>query len=549
MGLRSWWEGRQQARLGAYLASHPDTVLGALRESPQMAAAAVTAFYSQQLKEMEAQGVGDRKTAAWPILSQLGHGARYAIAQTLPKATPFNLRRFSEYPPSRRAINAICNPILGMEWKIEKQVPEGMNRKHLVLTPEDKLQIEIASRCLKQPNDDEGWRPFAEAVLEDVVVGGYGAIELVKTGKPLRPIALFPVDGQSIRINANWDGDPDEPRYAQALAYVGISVGTHEAVKLRNDELVYLKLNPRTNTPFGLGYLEVAFSAMNAWLGSFEYAERRASNATPNFGIHLGENFGPEQVRTFRTYWTDMIEGYGMVPILGGGKEPKVLDFRGTGTDELYLAWQELLLRIIAMAFGLSPMTLGIERDVNRSTAETQDVQDWDSISPIVGLLEYYITERFLWRALGYTDLEFKFVRKDADELRQIQINREKYETNIVTVDELRESYELDPLPGGIGQMTKAHYEAAAMAMAQPIEPYMGGPPSLDEEYRSQPSEPPLPIEETEEESPNLLTQTQAKLQAWRAQTNGHGKTWRDSVEEAQALLGRNGKHRDLVAP
>lgn len=548
MGLHNWWQSRRDARLGTYLRAHPNAILGALRQDPAIAAATMTAFYAQQIADMQAQAVGDRKTSAWPILNQLGHGARNTIVSSLPKASPYNLRRFSEYPPARRAINAITNPIVGMAWVVQKHIPNGMSRKRLELSADDKLRIEIATRCLKQPNDDDGWRPFAEQILEDVIVGGYGAIELVKTGKPLRPIALFTVDGQSIRINANWDGDPDEPRYGQSLAYVGMSVGTHEQVQLRDDQLIYLRLNPRTNTPFGLGYLEVAFSVMNAWLGSFEYAERMASNATPPFGIHLGENFGPEQVRIFRKYWEDLVEGYGQIPIIGGGKQPSILDFRGTSTDQLYLSWQELLIRIIAMAFGLSPMTLGNERDVNRSTAEQQDSSDWDSISPVVGLLEYYLTERFLWRSLGYVDLEFKFIRKDTDELRQANINEVKYNMNVVTIDELREQYELEPLPGGLGQMTRSQYEAMAMAMAQPQEPYMGGPPALDEEFRSLPGEAPRPIEEGAAPE-DQIARAMAALQVWQSAANGHGRTWDENLDEIRSLVGRNGWHRDLIAP
>src|SRR5215831_9789276 len=372
MGLRSWWNQYQLTRARRLLAAHPDLALTALRQSPDLGLAAVTAYWDRQVS-LAAATQPDRKTAPWPILNQLGHGARHALTQTLPKATPYNLRRFSEYPPARRAINAITNPLVELAWQIRK-IPDPDNPK-AEPSLEERVQMALATRLLTTPNDDDSWRTFMEAVLEDIVVGGYGAIEVGQTDDPLRPLYLWPVDGQSIRINANWDpAYPDEPRYSQALAYVGMSVGTHERVELRDDELIYLKLNPRTNTPFGLGYLEVAFSTINAWLGSMEHAERVASNAIPNVAIFLGEHVDLTAARAWRAYWQEQIEGYGQVPILGGGPKPEVMDLRGTGTDQLFLKWQEFLIRLIAISFGLSPLTLGIERDVNRCYDEETEV-------------------------------------------------------------------------------------------------------------------------------------------------------------------------------
>jgi hypothetical protein len=319
MGLRAWWQSRHLTRARAYLTRHPELTLRALRAAPDLGLAAVTAYWEQQLALSAAQ-LPDRKTAPWPILTQLGQGARQAVTQTLPKVSPFNLRRFSEYPPARKAINSLCQPLLELNWVIRRiPDPSGPDPEP---TAAERRQIATATRVLTEPNADDSWRTFAEQVLEDLVVGGYGAIELVPHDDPERPVVLYPVDGQSIRLNANWAGDADEPRYSQALAYVGLSVGTHARVELRDDELIYLKLHARTHTPFGLGFLEVAFASVNAWLGAFEYAERRASNAVPNFGLFLGEHIGVDQVRQWRQYWQEQIEGYGQIPLVGGGPAP-----------------------------------------------------------------------------------------------------------------------------------------------------------------------------------------------------------------------------------
>ena len=47
-------------------------------------------------------------------------------------------------------------------------------------------------------------------------------------------------------------------------------VGGEVEIVLDDDDLIYIRLNPRTHTPFGLGRLEVAFETINAFLGRID---------------------------------------------------------------------------------------------------------------------------------------------------------------------------------------------------------------------------------------------------------------------------------------
>lgn len=460
--LRTRWTHYRQRRAQRYLAAYPEYALDALRQAPGLAHAASQAFW------MEATAEAHRQTAQWPILNQLGLGAKHPLTKNLPKVTPFNLRHFSEYPPARRAINAVCNPIVDLDWSIEPIRPLNADvRQQTAPTADQQRRIALLTGCLQRPNDitEKSWRVLCESILEDIVVGGYGAVEVVQTKDHTRPWQFFGVDGHSIRINASWQGDPNEIRYTQSLAYVGLSVGTHEIAQLRDDELLYLRLNPRTSSPFGLGYLEVAFRMVNAWLGAVEYAERRASNATPNFGIFLGENIDMQTARRWQQYWRQEIEGNGQVPIIAGGRQPTAFKLTGTGQDQLYLRWQELLVRFIAMAFGVSPLKLGMERDVNRNTANTQMIMDWDTIAPVANTVSDALTAHLLWGILGWKDLAFRWVRQETDQKREAEIRKIRYDGNALTIDEWRELDHLPPLPGSRGAYTRAEFEARAKAL------------------------------------------------------------------------------------
>ncbi len=172
-----------------------------------------------------ANAEAERKTLALPaILSPVQFPG-----QSMPKPTPVNLRRFAETPVVRRAINVIKDRIAAMDWQV--RVRRGVRLEDLAFA-ERKLQA--LRRMLEEPNAVDSFRTLIEQVIEDALTGGYGATEMEPTGDGERPEMLWAVDGASIRINPRWAGQPDTPRYSQALP------GQLEpaAIDLRDDQLM-----------------------------------------------------------------------------------------------------------------------------------------------------------------------------------------------------------------------------------------------------------------------------------------------------------------------
>jgi phage portal protein BeeE len=348
----------------------------------------------------------------------------------LPKPTPVNLRRFAETPIARKAINTIKDRIAGMRWRVQPR--KGRAVEEVELGAERILAL---TDNLDAPNSDDSFRSFAEQVLEDVIVGGFGAIELQATGDASCPLVMWPVDGATIRMKADWDGQPTSPRYVQATG----RYGPQGQIVLNDDELCYIRLNPRTHTPFGLGRLEVAFETINEFLGAHRYAARLASNSVVQYALWL-QDLGPAQHERLIHWWQDEIEGTGRVPILSVESKPEVLRF-GQGTDsDLRLAWQEFLLRVIADAFDLPPFFLGVEHDVNRSTAaELNDVAFRQAIVPTARLFAEHLTRDAIGKKLGWSDLEFVFTDVDAkNERDEAEIQEILLRSGVLTVNEVR---------------------------------------------------------------------------------------------------------------
>jgi hypothetical protein len=368
-----------------------------------------------------------------PSFSRSGTPAQHTL---VPKPTPANLRRFAETPVARRAINAIKDRIVGMRWRIQPR--RGRSLEQL---PDGPRRIQVLTENFEAPNPDDSFRSLVEQVLEDVIVGGFGAIELdlVKDwtldSTDKLPLLMWPVDGATIRIMTDWNGSPDSPRYAQVTGLYG----AEGQIVLDDNELSYIRLNPRTHTPFGLGRLEVAFETINSFLSAYRYAGRLASNSVVQYALWI-EGLTPSHHERLIRWWQDEIEGTGRVPILSAQSKPEVLRF-GTGTDaDLRLAWQEFLLRIIADAFDLPAQFLGLEQDVNQSTAGEMSEQAFRSaIVPTARLMSEYLTRDAIAKRLGWTDLEFVFIDLDVqNEMEQAQIDEILLRSGVVTVNEVR---------------------------------------------------------------------------------------------------------------
>jgi HK97 family phage portal protein len=394
--------------------------------------------YLNRAPKIAAESEGARKTAILPsILSPLRINPNGPAA--LMKPTPANLRRFAETPVARRAINLVKDKIASMDWQV--RVRRGYTAAEI---PEAEARINALRQCLEEPNSADSFRTLFEQAIEDTLVGGFGAIEMESTGDPSQPFRLYAVDGGTIQIDPAWKGDPAQPRYAQQTG----RIGNQALIPLLDDELMYIRLNPRSHTPFGLGRLEVAFETITQFLGANRYAGRLASNSVVQYALWLNEAT-PEQHDRLIRWWQDEIEGTGRVPILSSENKPEVLRFAG-GTDaDLHIAWQQFLLVMIANAFDLPPMLLGMTQDVNKSTAsEMADEAFASAIVPVAKLLAEHITRDLFAKKLGWREFEFVFNDLESrDETEELNIQIQLLQNKVLTIAEVRQMRGLAPLP------------------------------------------------------------------------------------------------------
>lgn len=277
---------RTKAMVKAFATAHAQE----LRLTPVSALPMTLARQSAEIQAIKAgkldASIVDRKSWAWPFLPASVNRLSIPII----KSTPYNLRRMSRTPVPRRAINLIKGALISQPWDVRPIEGE-------VAVNDDTDQeerIKIAKKLFSHPNNVDSFQTWLEQGTEDMCVLGGFVSELAVTPDPERPIKMWCMNIESIRIFAAWtESVPDMPHYCQMTGLKG----ERGALLFYEDEVLYVKDNPSTDNPFGLGKMEVAFQSVNDFLGVQGMAGRA----------------GTDQVHKCFPEWTEVLTRRGWI--------------------------------------------------------------------------------------------------------------------------------------------------------------------------------------------------------------------------------------------
>jgi hypothetical protein len=270
-----------------------------------------------------------------------------------------------------------------------------------------RMQRDLRELFLNPNPLTESFQEFIGEVGEDIMVLDAGAIEVERTYGG-RPVYLWPVPGEQIKVSKTWDGDPNDPRYFWWPNH-------QEQGKLLNRDLVYIMQRSRSKSVVGLCSLEVLKRVIDAEIMGTEYNARQVGTATGDGIFDLGENAREAQVERFKSYWLNEIAGRGATAFWGGTRNAKWIPFRNNNRDMQFLEWQIYLAKKTALVFGLHPQDLGITDSVNKATAQVLDEQtDERGARSLLKLVQAHFTKQIVQDpAFGGTanNLCFRFTK------------------------------------------------------------------------------------------------------------------------------------------
>lgn len=420
-----------------------------LRETPFYNWPTTMARHSQEIDAIKAgklDTIVDRKSWQWPFLP----ASIQRLSVPVLKSSPYNLRRVSRTPVARRAMNLIKGAVTSQPWDVRKI--QGVDP----IDDDDAQQerIRIAKKIFSHPNGQDSFQTFIEQGLEDMCTLGAFVAELGVTLDPQRPLKMWPVNVESIRIFVSWsESTPDMPHYAQMTGLKG----ERGAILFYDDELLYAKENPSTDSPFGLGNMEVGFQSIIDFLGVQGMAGRAGTDQIHKTWLWWEQPQTDSAYQIVRRHIQNELEGQAKISIIGGMKKPEVIEVNPVTEQDLLLNWQEMLIRMIANAFDMSAMALGIEHDVNRAIGEVLDDKDFRSaVVPKAKKLQEVFTRKILHNKLNWYDLEFVFLNlDDPDAQTKMDMFTRMYSANSITPNEIRRRMGMQPSKSPYADLTQ----------------------------------------------------------------------------------------------
>jgi hypothetical protein len=345
--------------------------------------------------------VKQQKTRPARIPAAKGGGWVFQERGKVSKSSSALFRNWAEHSEWIRAVISIRkSQISSAAWDIVPFDPEK---------PIDEDAQKRVKKLFLQPSRSlDSFRSWVEPIVEDLLVLDAGVIEKERTfGGDI--VALHPVDGGVIKVNALWDGSLENtPRYWWSPTQ------TFE-VPFKNDDMVYIMANPRTYSVMGLSPLETLKMTIDAELGASQYNTRQVQQAAPDGLFDLGEGAREEQVDAFKAYWESEVAGRGALGFLGGTKGANFIKFRDSNRDMQYDEWLKYLVRKICAVYLVSPQDIGLTFDINRSEGDVQqEISEDQGLRPIMALNQDYFTREIVWdKSFGgrENNLAFRFTR------------------------------------------------------------------------------------------------------------------------------------------
>jgi hypothetical protein len=344
------------------------------------------------------------------------------------------LRALADTLPAQAAIGQIVDGVLAMPFGVS---PPSRLKNDL----QAREIAEGIEKSLKRPNreDQDNYRKLASAIVYDLMVSNVAAVEkkLADLSYAEQPIWLWSVDYEHLERNIDWS-----PQNAGVVPRYFDTGGSwrHDNWKPLLDSEIFLiqrTANSWRSTP--PSPIEIAFRMITAWLGLTDFQHHTTSRATQEYLIDLGEVSKVELV-AFREFFEVEVLGKGAAPIFGsrGGKGINVVKLGASNDSGLYMQYQEVLLRMIALAFRLSVRDMNLSEPDNRATAGVAaELSFQRGILPVAEIIADALQDKvvdffFPGYQLEFTDVE---PRSESDEA---EVASKLFEKNIITLNEAR---------------------------------------------------------------------------------------------------------------
>jgi hypothetical protein len=357
----------------------------------------------------------------------------------------------------------------------------GLRDTRRSATAEEEKQMERLERFFSTCGAVHGHRDmikrqflpaFLHAYTRDMMVHDQGNAEIVPD-KAGRPSYWEAVDASTIRrtppklithpsgaLSMEW---PDEPAFVQII-------DSKVVAEFDLEEMMFSVRRTRTNIKqrkYGFPELDELAIVVTALMWSLDYNANYFKNGVTTKGLlTIKGNLPKNQQRALRRMWQQMLRGVynaWRTPIMTiptkDGDVKWVSLAEASNRDMEWGKFNDFLLWLACALFGMDPIEIGMKFNSSAGSPkalfegnkeQSAQFSMENGLEPILRRIQTDFNKHLVWP--WYPDLEFQFVglrAKGEMELAELNTKRLKW----MMIDEIRESYDLAPMPDGLGQM------------------------------------------------------------------------------------------------
>ncbi len=370
-----------------------------------------------------------------------------------------SLRAFANQELVRLAIETRKDQVEDYEWLVR---PKGRHRRP-ENDPQMLARIFAVESFLAKP---DGVRPFASwlrMLLEDVLAIDAPAIEKRRNFKG-ELVGLDIVQGDTIKLLVDDDGRiplPPAPAYQQIIR-------GRVWNDLTTEDMIYAPRNLRPGHIYGFSPVEQIIVTINTAIGrqTQQLAYFTEGNVPAGF-ITVPEGWTAEQIREWQDWMDARLAGNQAerAKLIWAPFGAKYQSFKDAPLKDDYDEW---LARIVCFCFSLPPTAF--VHQVNRATANSeQDRARDEGIEPLLKWVARLMSG-VIQEDLGHQDLEFAWDLATKPDQEAAEVYDLWLAKGVATIDEVRDQFNRDPLPNGLGSQPLIYHANGVISLKQALE-------------------------------------------------------------------------------
>lgn len=391
----------------------------------------------------------------WPFSSkpepvQAAPEKKYSSVGTYIAARALNLpqwpqRQFEQIAKEGYQQNPIVNACVYMVARAAANIPLEIKRG------EEEVEVPDLAKLLNRPNPMQDGEAFRIATLSDLLLAGEFFAERVDVSK--KPKELYRINPGRMTVDPGPQGFPQSYTYNDGKSKKSFQVDIMKGIL----PILHVKEYHPLNDWRGMPNIDPAAFAIDMHTGALRWNNALLNNGAQPSGALVyapkdgSDKLAEEQWMRLKAELDESFSGQknaGKPILLDGG-----LDWREMGFSPKDMNFGEGLhesARLIALAFGVPPLMLGIPGDNTYANYEEANKAFYrQTVIPVLNqwcrAFSWWIGPSFgadLDICPDYDDLEV-FATERADQWDRVE------RSNSLTINEKRERLGLEPVPGG----------------------------------------------------------------------------------------------------